>query len=96
MQLHDDDDAPVFRIVHKINERTQKTQVVPQIKVNNSQAIAITSNQGLLQNKIQKVDYINTRHTGLDIKEQNQFKCISTVGKLDPYKNQGALQVNFV
>ena len=92
MQLQDDDE-PVFRIVHKINERTQK---VPQIKVNNSQAIAITSNQGLLQNKIQKVDYINTRHTGLDIKEHNQFKCISTVGKLDPYKNQRALQVNFV
>ena len=47
MQLHDDD-APVFRIVHKINERTQKTQktqVVPQIKVNNSQAIAIAGNQ---------------------------------------------------
>ena len=44
VQLHDDD-APVFRIVHKINERTQKTQVVPQIKVNNSQAIAIAGNQ---------------------------------------------------
>ena len=41
MQLHDDD-APVFRIVHKINERTE---VVPQIKVNNSQAIAIAGNQ---------------------------------------------------
>ena len=41
MQLHDDD-APVFRIVQKINERTE---VVPQIKVNNSQAIAIAGNQ---------------------------------------------------
>ena len=50
VQLHNDDE-PVFRIVHKTNERTQK---VPQIKVNNSRAIAITSNQGLLQNKIQR------------------------------------------